>query len=351
MRSWLILFSVLFFLISSCKKDNCPAEKEILPITNWTANQEVRITKVELKDLNYSFLWATDSTSYIEYKYDSSGMLNSVYSGNYQYNDYFKIYNAIKRSGNNKISFYKALPTCNGVSLYGFDIINCDVEMADNRVQSVSNIYYTCGFGNPVQGFPRTSKFSYAKNGLLSSINSNTKFLYEEYRIGTDIDEIVYDTSNAIKSLNINSYSYDIYNKFIQTEKLVLSYTYQPANDIPDGLRRLVNQSILGLNSLGYEDYYFHRMFVSQSSFMPIFGYSDWFGSFGISQFQTIPAQNIGLIQSKHIKGKIVLENDQVTRLPVYTELDSVINYNYIHDATNKTLEISSLKIYYELLE
>lgn len=349
MRSYLIIICTLVFAISACKKDVIKKEEGIPFPQGWFASQNVKINKVEFKRDFGGYFLGSDSTFYFEYKYDTLGRIYEIKLKSYEFLEFEKSYNISYIANTNKFIFQNNFPPCLNSNFYKMEYLNNEFEFFDNKLSKINGIFISCGFGIPsTNENKRIASFSYNEDGLLKSIYSNNDF-WVSGRLGTDIDNILYDESNAVKSLELISHYFDSKENTFEAENFVINFDYQPANDVPDGLRRIVNQSILELNSLGYEEYFFQQLIESSGSSKR--EYTEWFSSFGIQQLQTISSQNIGLISTKHLKGNRVNSYDELTSLPIFTQVDSTANFPYIHDASAKTLEIAGLKIYYELVE
>ena len=223
-------------------------------------------------------------------------------------------------------------------------------------------IFPTSG-GVIIGDFYRNANFNFTTIGLLSEISSFFEYLNVNeigttfyYNYGKLIDNIIFN-KNVIESYCVKNTVKEKLKEEIEYENYKVNVSYDPAREVPDGLRRLVNQAILGLSPMGMEEGFNNPEYVNdnRSVLNPSVSSSvfvDWIYSFACPQIQSIPSQGIGLVSSKNIKGKRVSHVDNEAPMPyIFTEVDSTANFPYIHDASAKTLEIAGLKIYYELVE
>lgn len=143
---------------------------------------------------------------------------------------------------------------------------------------------------------------------------------------------------------NLGSENYNVEVRYTKDEK------------IPDGLRKMVNQAVLGLNSTGFDDFTINPEIQKPKSNNKIGTmqsvFSNWILSFGSSKIQTIPSQEIGIVASKRAYGNRVANlNEDGSGEYEFINVDSTANFPYIQEAKAKTLEIAGLKTYYELVE
>lgn len=326
-----LLSTIYIFIIiftSSCKKEDIIHT----PTSTWEDSQKVRISKVVILDEMYNFIYDT-----IEYNYNTSGKLDNIVSKT-QY-IYEKQTHPISYSEHTSILY-------NLIGCSGFYLVRhySNYNFKNNRIQNIEDLYNF----NPIfctkQDYNlvnKNSTFYYENNGYLSKVASNFSSENSEVffgsKAGTDINIQAYN-GNEVKKIQVINY-------FLgeEMENYLVEPNYENNTDIPDGLRRMVNQALLGLNSIGFEE------FSNVPDHLNFYNFLDWWVSFGFPEMQVIPSQNAGLVTSKQLKGKIF--QDIVMGEYQFIDVDSTIHYPYIHDATAKTLEIAGLKIWYELVK
>lgn len=330
----------------ACKKEQPFIET---PLSTWEDSQKVRILKVELNKIFTTSPFNGDTSLFVEYIYNSNEELYQILlkRNSLSSDVQIQLVTITDQSFNIEYNF----PSCLG---YEWKFINNSIQMKDNRIYKVSGNYNQCIFGMPqLNTLNRISNFSYDKNGLLEKIQSN---MSTSLRNGTEINITSYD-ENQLKSYQVASYTSVFSDKSIESENYKVDVKYKEAKEVPDGLIRMINQALLGINSIGFEDFniipefqdisYISIDFPEASGSVMI----DWAVSFGSSKIQTLPAQN-SIVSSKRIYGKRVASlNEEEGELYNYVQVDSTANFPYIYDAFAKTLEIAGLKIYYELVE
>ncbi|MCO5230220.1 MAG: hypothetical protein M9958_03590 [Chitinophagales bacterium] len=347
MRKYKLVFALLLVFTIGCKKDNLQTikeEEEIVTPENWLATQNVRINKVEFVSTDPYY---NDSLITIHYVYGTNGILKSIQSNiNIETNG---ITETFKISESTESIFIENFSeSCRRYNLFGLVLAENNIKILNNKVDEIRGKVNTCTFGfiGPTKG-ERTSKFSYDKNGLLNSIKSYFGLDSQGPVLIKETNSIVYDSSGNVKSLKMLAPSLN--ETTTLDEDYSMSFDYYKTTEVPNGLIRIVNQSILEMNSLGHED-------LSSLIFYSMKGdglerrYTDWVCSFGLSKIQMIPAQNIDLISSKRITGSRLVYND-TTEVPISVNVDTTYNFPYIHDSAAKTLEIAGLKIWYELIK
>jgi hypothetical protein len=342
MKTNLLLVVLFALLLISCNKDDTAriTSEEI----GWDATQNVRVRKVAFNLPLGSFFWSMDSTYVAEYEYNdfgavtrvkvSSGTYDSSFTKNLELN-YFQ--------DGQKIVFQNVMPSCEDMNLYGFEFFSTELFTDGSKALRLSGKFNECTFGFPSPSSPisTNASFSYSSIGLLATINSSVN-LIAGVKVGTEIGKVAYDAKNRLISYEKVSNSPLAIE---QLDRLALNVEYSAGDDIPDGLRRLVNQSILGLNSFGLEE----SVFSIKHSVQANNGFSDWVAVFAAPQLQSIPAQTEGMISSKRISGrKVISVSDDA---PSFEDVDFRISYPYTHDPIAKTLEIAGLKIWYEVVE
>lgn len=324
LSSIIYIFIILFTL--SCNKEDIIHT----PTSTWEDIQKIRVLKVVILDELNNFDYDT-----IEYNYNTSGKLENIVTKSYYI--YEKQTHPISYSEQTSILY-------NLVGCSGWELVRhySNFIIKNNRIHNVydkhnfSRIFCTKQEYGLVD---RNSIFHYDNKGYLNKISS--KFSSEEYneyyepKTGTDI--IIHSYSgDEIKKIQVANYI-----RGEEMENYFVEPNYENNTDIPDGLRRMVNQALLGLNSIGFEE------FSNVPDHLNFYNFLDWWVFFGFPEMQVIPSQNAGLVTSKLLKGKIF--QDIVMGEYQFIDVDSTIHYPYIHDATAKTLEIAGLKIWYEL--
>lgn len=355
-RSLSSVFSLLclpfLLLLTNCKKDlpKMIEEGGISTSDNWQPTQNVRINRVEFRVPEEIVQHYSDSLITVNYLYAADGMLKSIESNiNFETSGISEIFK-VSETGEN-IFIENFSETCRRYALFGLMLADNDIRISSNRVDGISGKVNNCTFGFIASNRQKMySDFSYDKKGLLSSINSYFDFFMEGIPplLIREINSVVYDLANAVKSLKVVFYSFD--EEPLKLEDYSIQFEYHSTTDIPDGLVRIVNQSILEMNSLGYDWMIYQPFYLMDYSNYLKRGFSDWVCAFGLPKVQTIPAKNVDLISKKHITGSRLVYNDN-TDVPVSVNVDAIADFPYIHDATAKTLEIAGLKIWYELVE
>ncbi|HUH74502.1 MAG TPA: hypothetical protein VLZ75_08845 [Chitinophagales bacterium] len=358
----LIIYLSVSLILFSCKKESAEIieQNEI----TWNDTQKVRILKVEQTESPNSFPFDIDDLMTVRYEY-SEGLLTEiiVHRSGVEY-----VYPVLKNSVDNRSidvskdtkKGFPNLPVFKGIEIFA----------EDKKILKSKNNYEISFFPPlPAQSIYRNISYMYEDNGLFKSAESvfgpideisifNIKFEAEEYELG------------LLERYTLKKHQ-PIYPNTPMGQELNVKISYQASSDSPDGLIRLVNQAILGLPDIGFEDYLFHGAY----DFLPNSGllqwdqegvyaeliakyrytFADWMVSFGLNDAFVIPNQGNHFIASKHITGRKMvdgeLDDDGNIINPIYANVDSTANYPYTHNATNKTLEIAGLKIYYELVD
>ncbi len=366
MEKYITIFAI-YMMVLSCKKE--PTEIRI----TWQDSQKVRILKVEQTVSPNSFPFDTDDLMTVEYTYTDRILKEII----------------VHRSGETHIYPLTASESCRYEINLSKDIkyggilvwINSLLNTSGGKISS-NQKRYGDGFGWGAKFF-KDSYYTYGTNGLLGSIKVTS--IWSD---GSDSVSILKETeletksySNALlKTYSLKNYllEYDPATELDQLagQDFTTKATYQTAAGVPDGLIRLVNQAVLGLNRMGFEDYYLHSQYDIRTESDLIeedkkaahaadvakyrYTFADWIFSFGLNNAFVIPNQGNQLIATKHITGKTLVdgeyeydEDDHRDRLinPVYLDIDSIANYLYIHNSIDKILEIAGLKIHYELVE
>lgn len=328
----------------SCDKD---VDNKVTPTElGWEATQNVRINKVKFTK-SPNFFWPfIDSTFFVDYLYNELGDLEEIKLRSNEHPDFNKTL-SVSYDFDQKNSFVENKTiSCFEFATSGFDFVDNKIEYDIDKVVSVDGKINVCTFGfiSPSSPITRNVIFSYFDNGLLESINSYIS-ITSSNRVGTEIREIKYDDQYNVKSFIKISHSF-LLEDAIQGESFSNSIAYSSAIEVPDDLKRKVNQAVIGFNASGLEEYYFKsgdpKIYDSEL-------FSDWLVSFGLPKYQIIPAQNVGLISSKRTIGKRFA--DFVDGNLVYKDIDTTVAYPYVFDPVAKTLEIAGLKIWYEVVE
>jgi hypothetical protein len=349
--SWLLI--VLSVWMISCQKDD---DNKVMPTEiGWEASQKVRINRVEMIPKVGQFFWSLpvdDSIITVEYKYDGLNSLKKI-------NLYRSVYNPETNrefviSNNNLdreiISNNKNICLLTGYPA-GYDLSSNELIYDGKRIEKIQGEFNFCTFGNPSADFlSRTADFKYKDNGLLEKINSNIRFTDKKNsRIGYEVNDIIYDISNKIVKFKKNNYFSLESDNNNKAESLAFSVDYVPASDIPDDLKRRVNQSLMDFNAFGLNEHFFNL--ANQSGFLTLDNYpyrfSDWIVVFGNERYQSIPANGIRLISSFKVVG--IRESPEDNNVQI--EIDTTFTFPYTHDPVAKTLEIAGLKIWYEVVD
>lgn len=324
---------MLLFVIVACKKESAIIET---PNPSWSDTQKVRVKKILVVNDSVSFGYDT-----IEYHYDTYGKLSEIITKN-KYKSYV---HPIRDEDAIEIDY--SFVGCLG---YYWKFHSNKFRVQNERVQKIEGKYdwdYLCTDA-VFNSTTRNSNFNYGQDGLLKSIYNNiVRRYFENGRIESDIQNITY-SGNKVEKFQVVSYEFVPDTIQLETERYTVEPTYIPAEGVPDGLRRMVNQALLGLNSIGFEEYVFYSNFAHNRDLSLVY-FFDWWVSFGFPELQTLPSQDAGLVSSKRMQGKkgAYMDGGEYT----FTQVDSTASYPYTHDAQNKTLEIAGLKIWYELVE
>ncbi|MCO5231440.1 MAG: fibrobacter succinogenes major paralogous domain-containing protein [Chitinophagales bacterium] len=348
-----LMYFIVLFAIIACKKDLIPTNTNP-PTTNppntenpTTDDKKVRIVRVEQTVSPNSFPFDTDQLMNVEYVY-SNGILKRVVIkrgvSTYVY------FNSSNENTHYDIDL-SADPTYN--SSINFSKIKLNVN--NGKIESVVNDFAVSIA--PGQVLNKNFKYIYNNSGALTQINS--KGLISEKK-SLEVRTGDYE-NNLLKNYTLKNYILD-YNPIPTIgQDYKMQVSYQKADGVPKDLIRKVNQAILGLSPMGFEDYSFHMEYdlhPNPSDLVHIqkvakykYSFADWIISFGLTDAYSIPEQGNQLISSKHIKGQKVIEGKIVNNIfsqPQYASIDSISQYAYIHHAEEKMLEIAGLKIFYE---
>lgn len=359
----LIIYLSVSLILFSCKKESAEIieQNEI----TWNDTQKVRILKVEQTESPNSFPFDIDDLMTVEYVYADDVLKEII----------------VHRSG--EIYVYPRMVSED--NKYGFDLSkdpkygnifswkNSLLNMYNGKITSSHKIY-GYPFGYPGDLF-RDTYYHYELGGLLNSIEGTGIWREGEFFLkdlkGIELKTEEYE-NGLLKTYSLGKYMEDfVVPKQTMGHDFKIKATYQISSDVPDGLIRFVNQAVLGLNYIGFEDYADHFQYDLRAGSALMgegsedahasavakyrYTFADWIISFGLNDAFSIPNQGNHLIASKHISGRKIVDGTPSIEdtLPVYeyAPVDSTANYPYTHNATNKTLEIAGLKIYYELVD
>ncbi|MCO5233969.1 MAG: fibrobacter succinogenes major paralogous domain-containing protein [Chitinophagales bacterium] len=360
----LIYFTLLLGIIA-CKKDLLPPTTPQPPTTenpgstdsgndNPTSNDDrkVRIVRVEQTESPNSFPFDTDELMSVDYHY-SDGALQGVnvwrgYSSNTYYNS---------SSDNEKYDFDVSADFAN-ISL--LSLMNITLNVENEKIVSGSNIFQV-SLGNGPQ-YSRNINYTYNSTGNLTKITRSDLMLGVR---GGEIQVENYD-NGLVKNYKIENYLNGIQSSPKIGQEFEIQVSYQKADGVPKDLIRKINQAVLGLSPISFEDYYFQQEYdlLPESNFTRgdikhaqkvakyKYSFADWIISFGLTDAYSIPEQGNQLISSKHIQGKKFVDgkqaSDYIITDAVYKDVDSTAQYTYVYHADEKMLEIAGLKIYYE---
>jgi hypothetical protein len=349
--SWLLIALSVWMI--SCQKDD--DKKEMPTEIGWEASQKVRINRVEMIPKVGQFFWYLaddDSIITAEYKYDGLNSLKKINLYRSEYNpeanrEFVISNNNLDReiiSNNKNICLLTGYPA-------GYDLSSNELIYDGKRIENIQGEFNFCTYGNPSTGFlSRFADFKYKDNGLLETINSYIIFADKpNSRFGYEVNDIIYDINNQIVKFKKNNYFTLESDNNYKAESLSFSVDYLSASDIPDDLKRRVNQSLMDFNAFGLDEHFFNL--VNQSGLLTLDNYpyrlSDWIVVFGTERYQSIPANGIGLISSFKIVGKRESPENNLIQL----DIDTTVTFPYTHDPVAKTLEIAGLKIWYEVVD
>ncbi|MCO5230988.1 MAG: hypothetical protein M9958_07505 [Chitinophagales bacterium] len=350
MRKLVII--VLCIISFSCKKDE---DKD------FQENISVQITKVEQTESPNTFPFRNFSLDNVNYIYQDNVIKSISIKGDAQEaisiditsekNQYFGTF-----SQNAMLSD----PLSNSITMKSFKIIPIN-----NSLSWMSNEYSVVNpFNSEISTKNRTITYEYDKSRVLKELKSVFKgsdgaYFWNGEGTNLKIKEMNGDLVSRYTVFNrLAAFSEDI--KSGQDLEITLQYQYVP--EIPDGLVNIVNQAIMGVYHLGFEDYYFSWPYylnkdnhISLAKDFPTefngtrYVFADWIIGFAFPQLKFFPTSKNQLIVSKHIQGKSFSAIDSIDSSLVYNRIDSVVNYPYVFDSVQKTLEIAGLKIYYKV--
>lgn len=356
-----IIYLLLCLVIVSCKKDVEP-EADNDPVVQ-DDTREVRILKVEQTVSPNTFPFSNHSLMSVEYIYDSD-QLTSIKTKDSNGEEMTFILTQ-GEDGQSTITF----PDTESMKdpFFRLHILkSLNIRKHNDKVIQVSNDYEVTLIGMGSNGSKqRTAEFTYNVNGLLHSVKSNFTGdngipTWNGKVLNWAAREYSQTLLKKFKILNHNP----LFNGQSSGQDLEVNVNYEKASEIPDGLIRKVNQAILGLHHLGFEDYFFHWIYdISEEHHLtlmerlneikahPAYTFADWIIGFGLQQHNMLPEQNNQLIASKEISGKVFTDIDPSTIAAIYHSVDTTISFPYLHDKSSRTLEIYGLKIYYQILE
>ncbi|MCZ2393325.1 MAG: hypothetical protein LC105_05685 [Chitinophagales bacterium] len=349
-----IFYIFLLFTTLSCKKE---ASK------NFDENISVRITKVEQTISPNTFPFKNFVFDHVSYVYDG----NTIQSILIEEENADKMSIDITLEKNNYIlSFPNHIrlsdPLTNTIALKSLKIVPFE-----NSLRWISNEYAVI---NPITSETsiknRTLTYEYNESRIFSQLKSvfnggDGAYLWDGEGQSLKIKEMNGDLVSKYSISNRQA----MFSKDIKSgEDLEVSLTYEYVPEIPDGLVNIVNQAIMGIYNLGFEDYYFtwpyhlnkdnhinlaQNFSIGNGTHPYIF--ADWILGFGFPQFKFFPTSQNRLISSKHLKGKVFSGLDAVDSSLVYNKIDSIVSYPYQFDSIQQYIEISGLKIYYKIIK
>src|SRR5690554_4967011 len=252
----LIIYLSVSVILFSCKKE--PAEIIEQNKITWNDTQKVRILKVEQTKSPNSFPFDTDDLMTVEYVYADDVLKEIIVHRSGERYAYQKTV-----SDNNKYEFdFTEDPVFGGIFTWKFSLLN----VSDNKLNS-SHKKYGYGLGLPGDLF-KDIYFSYKSDGLLSSIKGTGSGRegdpYLKDLKGIELKTEGYE-NGLLKTYSIKKYIEDFSSDQNVGQDFKLNAIYQTSNDVPDGLIRLVNQAVLGLNYAGFEDYMNHLQYDLRS--------------------------------------------------------------------------------------
>lgn len=365
----LIIYLSVSLILFSCKKESAEIieQNEI----TWNDTQKVRILKVEQTESPNSFPFDIDDLMTVEYVYADDVLKEIIVHRSGEVYSYPRV-----ASEEDKYEFDLTRDIkYGGIFVWQFSLLN----ISSGKINS-SQKKFTHGIGLIGKRF-KDVNYSYGSTGLLSSIKGTGIKGEEDDSLITIPKGIELNTENyengLLKTYSLENYiqAYDPLSVQILGQEFKIQVAYQSCKDVPDGLIRLVNQAVLGLNYTGFEDYAHQVIYdLTIGSVLAGIGeeahatmiekyhytFADWIISFGLNNAYAIPNQGNQLIASKYIKGRKLIDGEYeydpdnyTDRLinAVYSDVDSTAYYPYTHHVESKILEIAGLKIYYELVD
>lgn len=352
---------LLCITIISCKKDAAPKEEENPVIQD--DNRDVRILKVEQTVSPNTFPFSNQALMTVEYIYEGPRLTTIKTKGTNGEEMTFEL--SEDENGQTTVTF----PETESLKepyfrLYLLKSLN--IRQYNQKVIQVSNDYDVTVIGLGQNGLKqRTVEFTYNVNGLLNSVISN---FTGDNSIPAWNGEVLNwaareYSNNLLRKYRVINHN-PLFNGQSRGQDLEIHVSYEKATEIPDGLIRKINQALLGLSNFGLEDYFFHWIYdireehhltlmekLNEVVARPNYTFADWIISFGLPQHDFLPEQYNQLVSSRHISGKVFTDIDPSGLSAIYDTVDTTLSYPYRHDKDSRTLEISGLKIYYQIIE
>lgn len=147
------------------------------------------------------------------------------------------------------------------------------------------------------------------------------------------------ETSAYIPNIGDSIYPEDTINH------LEFNFEYTKGEDIPQKLKRLINEELLFLNRYGITNrdvMYLRNKYFNESEW----GEGNWLVSFGLPQYYILEERSSHIVSKRTTKHYKINEGGELEHIKTTVE-----DFPYVHDAQARTLEIAGLKIWYEFVE
>lgn len=365
----LLLFFFSVILILSCKKE-APLDPNTSGETEVRDVRGVRILKVEQTKSPNTYPFISNTLATVEYHYNDDQLEIIV----------------MKKDNGSVLEFdvvYKGdsiLINLPNDSSFNAPYYNNDFSrlrmtqfkfyMHNNQVVTIENDNAT--FFNPIYYGRKERKvfYSYNSDGGLKGINSKVE---GELQFPINIEGDPYLVMNTeydrglLKKYDMKYYAQFASGLYQYGRDLNYSIEYKKAYELPDGLVQLVNQAVMGITNLGFEDYLYHWVYdidpnsetavfqnIKRVVKSPNYAFADWIISFGFPHISFLPSSQNNIVTTKRVRGKVL--NDiaviDASELEVrFKDIDSITTYNYHVNMNANVLEIAGLKIHYEIIE
>jgi hypothetical protein len=342
----LTISAITALLLYSCDKET---DNIVTPDTD-----AFKILKVEVLEPYYPYFPFYNNLALVEYNYDNDEMLKGI--------DIWC--NKSKSTCNNDFPFFISM---NGLF---FDVTRnqdaVNISVKDDPYgyflgfyMGLNNMKIMLNNGN-INSIATSYDYKFPTNILFTDFLQQSIEFVKEGNSG--LKEVILNTSfnpgpgdTTLGPRRVFSIISRLDNRVAQAsvketfEELDLTYKYQTDSSMPTMLISLVNEAIINAVPLGFQDNLIHWYNTDFKPTVKNTSFANWIFLFGIPELGLVQGEQDAILSEVRTTGKKLVSYDpQTPGSEVYETINETKTFPYVHDPVNKTLEINSIKIYYQ---